>query len=141
MLITWKIYIDYISKNEDCKIIINHIKPHNTIITDGWQSYNFLNRLDSNCPYEVHIHGPQGNFAFGSHSTSYIGGVWGTVKQYIKIIYNLIPDNNFILFLGQGEFRYNLRGLDNSEKEKKKFKYFNTYIFLLIISIWWRINR
>ena len=53
-----------------------------------------------------------------SHSTSYIEGVWGTVKQYIKNIYSLIPGDNFVLFLSEGEFHYNFGGLDNSEKEK-----------------------
>ena len=80
---TLKIRLDifYSRNEEDFKTFItNHIKPHNTIITDGCQSYNFLNRPDNNYPHDVHIHGPQGNFGFGSYNTSYIEGVWGTVK-------------------------------------------------------------
>ena len=29
------------------KFITNHIKPHNRIITDGWNSYNFLDKANS----------------------------------------------------------------------------------------------
>ena len=85
---------------EDCKrFIYNHIKPNNTIITDGWPSYNFLTRNDSNYGHEVHRHGPNGNFGFGVHSISIIEGAWGTLKSIIKRIYGYIPADNFILFL------------------------------------------
>ena len=99
-------------------IIINvFIRENNTIITDGWRAYNFLD--DSNYIHEVHIHGPQGNFGFGLHSTSHIEGIWGTLKTKITKIYNCIPADNFILFLREAEFRYILSKLDDDAKEKK----------------------
>ena len=61
----------------DCKtFIFNHIKENNTIIIDGWSSYQFLDRNDSHYLYEGHIHGPQGNFGFGAHFLSIIEGLW-----------------------------------------------------------------
>ena len=67
---TCKIRIDvFKSRNkEDMKIFTyNHIiRENNTIITDGWNVYNFLD--DSNYIHEVHAHRPQGNFDFGLHS-------------------------------------------------------------------------
>ena len=49
---------------EDVKLFIyNHIKPQNTIITDGWPSYNFLNNIEYPYLYEVHVNGLNGNFA------------------------------------------------------------------------------
>lgn len=112
---------------DDCKIFIfNHIKPNNTIITDGWPSYNFLNNNDSNYVHEVHAHGPNGNFGFGAHSTSIIEGAWGTIKSIIKRIYGYIPADNFILFLREVEFRFILSKLSPQEKEEKiieMFKY------------------
>lgn len=89
------------SRNEDdCrKLITDHIKPNNTIITDGWNSYNFLDCDGSNYVHKVHIHGPGGNFGLGVHFTSFTEGVWGTVKQYIKKIYNNKTDDYFVLSL------------------------------------------
>ena len=111
---------------EDCKLFIyNHVKPKNTIITDGWPSYGFLDNNDDYI-HETHLHGPNGNFGIGSHSTSHIEGVWGTLKQIIKKIYGKIPDDNFILFLREAEFRYILSKLEEKDKEEKireAFKY------------------
>ena len=84
---TFNIRIDIFNtrSEEDCKtFIFNHIKENNTIITDGWSSYQILDRNDSHYLHEVHIHGPQGSFGFGAHSTSIIEGTWGTLKSWIK---------------------------------------------------------
>ena len=112
---------------EDLKIFINnHIKKNNNIITDGWSGYNFLDSDYAEYDHEVYVHGPDGNFGFGQHSTSHIEGTWGTIKSYIYRIYNKIPDVNFILFLREGEFRYRIRDMSYKEKEtelKEIFKY------------------
>ena len=55
----------------------------------------------------------------GSHSTRHIEGVWGTLKQKITKLYGKIPDDNFILFLRETEFRYVLDKLDEKDKEEK----------------------
>ena len=52
-----------------------------------------------------------------NHSTSHIEGVLGKVKLYIAIIYNKIPDINYILFLRKDELTYRLR--DKSYIEKR----------------------
>lgn len=111
---------------EDCKtFIFNHIKENNTIITDGWSSYRFLDRKDSDYLHEVHIHGPQDNFGFGAHSTSIIEGTWGTLKSWIERIYRVIPEDNFVLYLREAELRYILSKLTIKEKEEKIIEIFN----------------
>jgi transposase-like protein len=110
---------------EDVKLFIyNHIKPQNTIITDGLTSYNILNNIE--CPYlhEFHIHGPNGNFGFGSHSTNIIEGALGILQNWIKRIYGAIPGINFILYLREAEFRFMLSKYSNSEKENKIIEIF-----------------
>ena len=77
-----------------------------------------------NYKHEVHIHGPQGNFGFGEHSTSYIEGVWGILKDNLRKVYIKIPSKNFILFLLEEEMRYIMRDLTNKEKEKKILEIF-----------------
>ena len=95
---------------KELKIFINnHINKNSNIITDGWSGYDFLDTDDTEYDHEVHVHGYGGNFGFGQHSTSYIEGIWGTVKSYITRIYNKIPDLNFILFLREADLSYRLR--------------------------------
>ena len=74
--------------------------------------------------HEVHRHGPNGNFGFGSHSTSHIEGVWGTLKDNIRKIYTKIPSKNFILYLKEAEMRYIMRDYSNKEKEHKIIEIF-----------------
>lgn len=85
---------------------------------DGWASYRFLNN-NNDYIHEIHVHGPNGNFGLDAHSASHIEGVWGTLKQKITKIYGKIPDDNFILFLREAEFRYILAKLDKKDKEEK----------------------
>ena len=130
--ITSKLRLDvYYSRNEnDCKIfILNHIKPKNIIITDGWSSYQFLDDPNFENEHEVHVHGPSINFGFGSHSTSHIEGIWGTIKEYIKKIYNYIPCKNFIFYLREAEFRSMIHDLNPGEKRKKKYWSFRIFIW------------
>ena len=49
---------------------------------------SILDAPNSNYKHEIHIHGPNGNFGFGLHSTSPIEGVWSILKSNIKKIYN-----------------------------------------------------
>ena len=98
---TFNIRLDIFNtcSEEDCKnFIFNHIKENNTIITDSWSSYQFLERNDIHYLYEVHFHGSQGNLGFGAYSTSIIEGTWGTLKSWTKRIYGVIPDDNFVLY-------------------------------------------
>ena len=54
--------------------------------------------------------------------------MWGTLKDNIKRVYGHIPNENFILFLREAEFRYKLRKLNNEEKEKEVIEVFQ-YIY------------
>lgn len=119
---TWNIRVEVLetrSENDIRLFISNHIKNNNNIITDGWSSYSFLDNPNSNYTHETFVHGPNGNFGFGNHSTSPIESVWSTLQSYIKRIYNIIPFDNFILFLRESELRYNFRKKTSIEIEKE----------------------
>ena len=95
-----RVYLFETRTEDDMKLFINsHIKPNNNIITDGWATYGFLDFPISNYIHKTYIHGPNGIFGYGEYSTSHIKGLWGTLKSYIKRIYNIIFDDNFVLFL------------------------------------------
>lgn len=115
------------TENDIKTFIYNHIK-NNNIITDGWSSYNFLDLPDSGYTHETFVHGPNGNFGFGVHYTSQIESVWSTLQSYIKRIYNIIPDENFILFLREAEMRYRFRNKSNKDIEIE-FKEIMEYLF------------
>ena len=104
--------------------IFNHIKNDNNIITDGWPAYSFLDDEDVPYTHEIFIHGPNGQFGFGPHSTSHIEGVWSLLKRQIKKLYSNIPHNNFLLFLREAELLYIMSSLTNKEKEDKLIEIF-----------------
>ena len=58
------------------KLIIHHIGYNNTIISDGWESYNWLREAGYN--HIIHLHGSN-DFGQGSESTSHR---LGTIEKY-----------------------------------------------------------
>ena len=63
---------------------------------------------------KVFIHGG-GDFGIGLHSTSHIESVWANLKKIITSLYGIMPKKNFILFLREAEFRYNIRVKNKDE--------------------------
>ena len=58
--------------------------------------------------HSVYNHG-HGDFGYGKDSTSNIEQLWDYLKSIIKNLYYSIPHKYFILFLGEVEFRRNLK--------------------------------
>ena len=71
-------------------------------------------------PFSGYIHSKHthngGDFGQGYDSTSHIESIWNQLKNYIKSIYNIIPSDNFILYLKESEFRRNINNLDYNKK-------------------------
>lgn len=105
------------TRNEDVlkKIIRTHIKSGNYKVRDGWPGYLWIGRPYSGYIYSTHNHG-HGNFGHGLDSTSHIEGIWAFLKNIIKGIYKVIPNDNFILFLQESEFRRNINQFNNEKK-------------------------
>ena len=95
------------------KIVKHHVGEKNTIISDGWEGYTWLR----NEKYEHirHIHGVH-DFGRGSESTSHIESVWATLKRYISKLYTALNQKNFIYYVIEIEFRYNVRNKIKTEK-------------------------
>ena len=74
----------------------------NTVYTDSWPGYNFLNRNDSG-----YIH----NIVIGI-----FGLITNEVKTIIKKLYNYIHGFNFGFFLREVEYRRSIYNLNNREK-------------------------
>ena len=55
--------------------IARYVEPGNTIVTDGWQGYDFLSNTDD-YRHDRHVHG-RGDFGYGLNSTSHIESIWG----------------------------------------------------------------
>ena len=114
-----------ISRNsETLKKFINKIvKSGNTIISDHWVGYDFLDRMDSGYTHIKFNHG-MGQFWFSLTSTSHIEAIWGVLKQKIKSAYNVIPSKNIIHFIKEDEYKYNIRDKDFEVKIKDFFECF-----------------
>ena len=70
--------------SENLKIFAyNHIETGTLIVHDGWRSYSFFDENDFVYRHEENNHG-QGNFGWGSHSTSNIERCWNWIKSEIK---------------------------------------------------------
>ena len=61
-------------------------------------------------------------------STSHIEGIWSYLKKIITSIYVIIPNENFILYLRESEFRRNINSLNYNKKWKELLDIFN-YIY------------
>ena len=108
------------------KFITFNVKSGNNIITDGFTSYNFLDRIDSGYTHFKHDHSG-GDFGFGQESTSHIESIWSQLKAKIKDTYYTIPEKNVLHFVREAEFKIKLRSKSGPEKIKE---FFSCYDFL-----------
>ena len=88
------------------KIIKHHVGENNIIISDGWEGYTWLR--NDNYEHRRHILWRH-DFGWGSESTSHIESVWATLKRYISKLYTALNQKNFIYYVREIEFRYNVR--------------------------------
>ena len=65
----------------------------NSIITDGWSAYNWMNNRDSDYHHIVHIH-MQNDFGFGRESTSHVEFIWSVLKRMIEKFYVSVSSKN-----------------------------------------------
>ena len=96
-------------------IITKHVLIGNSIVSDSWSGYNFLNAPNSGYNHIVHNHS-RGNFGTGLESTSRIESIWGQLKFKIKNLYHSIPSKNFVYFLREAEYRLRIKNLNKYQK-------------------------
>jgi len=80
------------------KIIEKFIFRGNTIVTDHWQGYNWLDSKNSGY-HHISFNCSLGNFGAGVLSTSHIKAVWNIIKSKIKNSYYVIPKKNLFGFI------------------------------------------
>lgn len=98
-------------------------------MTDNAACYNFLNNIDGGYKHSINTHG-HGDFGEGLDSTSHIEQLWNHLKYLIKEIYNVIPSNNFVLFLREVEWRRNYSKFDaNKMPEISAFEDAAMYVY------------
>ena len=77
--------------------LLKFIDGGNTIITDGWQGYNFISNFNDYA-HQVYNHWA-GDFGKGIHSISHIESLWNSLKNKLKNTYHIIPSKYFISLL------------------------------------------
>ena len=79
------------SYNSDSGTLANFIQKYieirNTIISNGWSGYNFLDSEESGYSHITHIH-HRGNFRYNIKSISHLEAIWNIIKGKIKTIYH-----------------------------------------------------
>lgn len=94
--------------------ITRYIQRGNTIISDGWNGYMWLNNANTGYNHISFIHG-QGNWGYGNTSTSHIESVWAYLKKSIKTMYHNMPTKGFYYFIKEAEFRFLMKNKTNSQ--------------------------
>ena len=88
-----------------------HIGRGNSINSDMWRGYNFLDDINSG---HQHITSNHSIGQFGL--TARIESILGDLKSTIKKMYTTIPSKNFIYFLLEVEYRWNLKNMNINNK-------------------------
>ena len=97
------------------KIIEKHVMNGNSVVTDSWAGYNFLDDANSRY-YHIKYNHANGHFGY----SSMIEGVWGEFKVLFKKIYSSIRSKNLLYFIREMAFRRIIKNL-NLDKKLKKF--------------------
>ena len=113
------------------KFIEKFIEKGNTIITDGWMSYNYLDQVNSGYTHIKYNHGA-GSFGFGIQSTSHIESIWSQIKAKIKATYITIPHKKILHFVREAEYKILLKKCGDNDSKIKDF--FECYTFLYNVS-------
>ena len=103
------------------KFVENYVKGGNSIVSEGWRGYYFLNHEDSKYEHITTNH-LIGNFSAGLRSSSHIEAIWNVLKSKIKSTYHVIPHKNFLHFLIEAEFKYIIRNKKYNERIKEFFE-------------------
>ena len=88
-----------------------HIGTGNTINSDMWSGYNFLDSINS-CYVNITYKNSIGQFGL----TARIESVWVELKSTLKKMYKNIPSKNFLYFLREAEYRWNIKSFTMKEK-------------------------
>ena len=83
------------SKDTDSLLnfLTKYVCPGNTIITNQWAGYEWLNNPQSGYSH-ISFHHGNGSFGSGLQSTSHIEAIWNIIKDKIKNNYYIIPNKN-----------------------------------------------
>lgn len=95
-----------VSNNTLEGIIKNHVKEGSTISTDEFKSYYHLNKRGYKHGY-VH-HGIK-EYVNGIHHVNTLEGFWSQIKRSIKGTHVHVSKKHLPKYLGEFEFRYNMR--------------------------------
>ncbi len=106
------------------KNIKHYIKIGNTIVTNGWHAYDWLDNNNSGYHRIQHLLGHH-DFGYGSESTSHIESVWIDLKRLLNKFYNAVKPDNFIYFLKENERLKKLSNFSNAQKINNLIMIFN----------------
>lgn len=102
-------------KNTLQPIIKNYVDPKSILITDEWQAYRGLNsKYDHR--FVDHSKKEYVNLSDKSIHSNSIEGFWGIFKRGMIGIYNHVSRKHLQLYVTEFVYRYNMRGLPESDK-------------------------
>lgn len=103
-------------------IIYKHVKEDSNIMTDEWWAYR---GLKGRYNHQVVKH-KSGQYVLGSCHTNTLEGFWGLLKRGIIGIYHYMSPKHLNKYLGEFEYRYNTRDLNEVERFNNMLSLCNT---------------
>lgn len=104
------------------KVIKDNVKPGATVMTDEYRPYSHVTQLG----YEHHrVNHSSKEFVVGQNHTNTIEGAWSHLKLSIRAIYIGVSPKHLQKYCAEYEYRYNTRGLKDSERFDKWFTHIN----------------
>lgn len=91
------------------------VKPGSILYTDEWRGYNVLKYEFDHYKVNHSI----GNYVIGDIHTNSIEGFWSLLKRGIIGIYHCVSAKHLDRYVDAAEFRYNSRGISESERFHK----------------------
>jgi len=104
------------------EIIKNNVMAGATVMTDEYRPYNHVAKLGY--AYERVNHSAK-VFAVGRVHTNTIEGAWSHFKLSIRAIYIGVSAKHLQKYCAEYEYRYNTRGLNDSDRFYRWFEYVN----------------
>lgn len=111
-----------VTKDSIVPLVLEHIEPGSTLVTDDWRSYRKLNK---DYHHEVVKHGNGQYMNEFGYTTNRLEGFWTTVKRSIIGIYHSVSRKHLQRYCHEFAFRYNYRKLSIYEKFRMSIRQCN----------------
>lgn len=116
------IVIKDVKRDTIVPLVLEHVEPGSTLVTDDWRSYRLL---DKDYHHEVVKHGSGQYMNEFGFTTNKLEGFWTLVKRSIMGIYHYVSRRHLQRYCHEFAFRYNYKDLSIFDRFRLAIKQCN----------------